>query len=251
MVGACWQRHGYADKVMGYELATLAEEAGVTPRTVRYYQANGLLPPPERIGRRVRYHGEHLTRLRQISELRERGLRLESIREVLDASAHGQAPAVALLGPELASENWLAEASRQFNAVELAELLGERQLHLVGDLEAADYLRRIETDEGVHWQCDDLPLMLGALELAQLGTDVTLSGDGRDLMRKRLRRLADDLVRIWAAEAGKRFVDDVSAEALLPDLDRIRAIVWQSAAHIMAQEIDRAVTNIDTLTAKP
>jgi DNA-binding transcriptional MerR regulator len=229
------------------DLTALAEAAGVTPRTVRYYQGGGLLPPPERVGRRVRYGPEHLARLRRIAELQERGLRLESIRDVLSATSHGQPPAVTLLGPELASESWLAASSRQFTAVELAELLGERNLGLVPELEQADYLRRVETDEGPRWQADDLPLLLGALQLAEFGTAVALSGRARDLMRRRMRRMAEDLVRLWVAEEGRQFTGVATSQALLPERDRIRAVGWQSAAHIMAQEIDRAVARLDEL----
>jgi DNA-binding transcriptional MerR regulator len=235
--------------VSHFDLAQVAEKAGVTPRTVRYYQAAGLLPAPERVGRRVAYGPEHLVRLRKISELQDRGLRLESIREVLEARSNGQAPAVALLGPELASESWLDESSRQFTAVELAEFIGERNLGLVGDLQESGYLRQVETEDGPRWQADDLPLLLGALQLAEIGTAVSLSGRARDLLRRRLRRMAEDLVRMWVAESGNEFAGEATSEALLPELDRIRAVAWQSTAHIMAQEINRAVSRADELAA--
>lgn len=234
-----------------FDLTALADAAGVTPRTVRYYQEAGLLPAPERAGRQVRYGDQHLTRLRHIGELQKRGLRLESIREVFDASSSGQAPAVALLGPELASDGWLAESSRQFTAVELAELLGERHLGLVGDLEQAGYLRQVETDDGPRWQTDDLPLLLGALQLNEIGAQVALSGQARDLMRASLRALAEDLARLWVAEAGRGFAGEASTQQLAPERDRIRAVAWQSAAHIMAQEIDRAVSLLDEFAAQP
>lgn len=233
-----------------FDLASVAEAAGVTPRTVRYYQAAGLLPAPERVGRRVRYGHEHLARLKRISELQDRGLRLESIREVLDARSNGQPVAVALLGPELASEGWLDESIRRFTAVELAEFLGERHLGQVAELEKARYLRKVETDEGTRWQADDLPLLLGALQLTEIGTAISLSGRGRDLMRTRLRQMAEDLVRLWASEVGADFDREATIEALLPELDRIRAVAWQSAAHIMAQEIDQAVSRIDELAGE-
>ena len=228
-------------------MSTLAEAAGVTPRTVRFYQASGLLPPPERIGRRARYTSEHLARLKQISELQSRGLRLESIREVFDARSTGQPAEVALLGPDLASESWLAGAARSMTAVELAQLLGDDNLGLLGELEAAGYVRQTESPDGVRWYVEDVPLLLGALSLTKLGTAVALSGRGRDLMRERIRQLAEDLVRMWAAEQGQLFAGTATTEALLPQLDQIRAVVWQSAAHIMAQEINRAVLRADEL----
>jgi DNA-binding transcriptional MerR regulator len=233
--------------VVHYDIQALADAAGVTPRTVRFYQGQGLLHPPERIGRRVRYGSEHLARLQQIAQLQDRGLRLDSIREVIDARSTGRTAAVALLGPELASEAWLADAARDLTAVELAQVLGEGHLALIADLEAAEYLRQVETPDGVRWRVADLPLLLGALSLADLGTAVSLSGRGRDLMRRRIRRMAEDLVRMWAAEQGREFTGQATAEALLPQLDRIRAVAWQSAAHIMAQEINDAVARVDEL----
>jgi len=231
------------------DITAVADAAGVTPRTVRYYQAEGLLPAPERMGRRVAYGPEHLARLRQIAELQERGLRLESIREVLQAQSNGLTPAVTLLGAELASESWLAESTRVFNAVELAEFLGERNLRLIPDLEAAGYLRQVETEDGLRWQADDLPLLLGALQLAEMGTAIALSGRARDLLRRRMRRVAEDLVRMWASEQGGDFSGEATSAGLRGERDRIRAVAWQSVAHIMAQEIDRAVGRADELTA--
>jgi DNA-binding transcriptional MerR regulator len=187
--------------------------------------------------------------LQQIAQLQNRGLRLESIREVFAARSTGQTAAVALLGPDLASESWLAGSSRSLTAVELAQLLGDEHLGLLGDLEAAGYLRQVESEDGVRWLVEDLPLLLGALSLTEIGTAVALSGRGRDLLRTRIRQMAEDLVRMWAAEQGQLFSGTATTEALLPQLDQIRAVTWQSAAHIMAQEINRAVSRADELTA--
>ena len=45
-----------------YSVAELAGKAEVTLRTVRYYQATGLLQRPERSGRSVVYTDDHLQR---------------------------------------------------------------------------------------------------------------------------------------------------------------------------------------------
>lgn len=66
-----------------YTVDDLAERTGLTPRTIRSYQTQGLLPPPDRHGR-VAYYGEsHLDRLDEITELKEEGLSLASIQDVL------------------------------------------------------------------------------------------------------------------------------------------------------------------------
>jgi len=69
----------------GWGIAELAERAGVTPRTVRYYVAEGLLPPPGGAGQQRTYSEEHLLRLAAIRRLKEAYLPLEEIRRRLAA----------------------------------------------------------------------------------------------------------------------------------------------------------------------
>ncbi len=63
-----------------YSLADLARLADVTPRTVRYYVAQGLLPSPEAAGPATRYGEGHLARLRLIRRLQRDHLPLAEIR---------------------------------------------------------------------------------------------------------------------------------------------------------------------------
>jgi DNA-binding transcriptional MerR regulator len=60
----------------------LATRAGVTPRTIRYYVEQGLLPAPER-GRPAEYTEDHVQRLDLIRRLKEQYLPLEEIRAML------------------------------------------------------------------------------------------------------------------------------------------------------------------------
>src|SRR4051812_2075356 len=62
-----------------FKLEDLADRAGVSPRTVRYYVQRGLLPAPVFRGRDTVYSGEHLVRLRAIRRLQERFLPLDAI----------------------------------------------------------------------------------------------------------------------------------------------------------------------------
>ncbi|MEZ0070021.1 DNA-binding transcriptional MerR regulator [Streptacidiphilus sp. MAP12-20] len=62
----------------------LAARAGITVRTLRFYAAKGLLPPPQLGPRRVgRYGPEHLGRLELIEELQRQGLTLAAIERYL------------------------------------------------------------------------------------------------------------------------------------------------------------------------
>ena len=66
-------------------IGDLTERAEVTPRTVRYYESIGLLPPGEREGNGQHYYTEEtLARLRKIDQLKKLGLSLDEIRGVID-----------------------------------------------------------------------------------------------------------------------------------------------------------------------
>jgi DNA-binding transcriptional MerR regulator len=66
-----------------YKLDELADEAGVSARTVRYYVQRGLLPGPTFRGKDSSYGQEHLVRLRAIKRLQEQFLPLDAIQEAL------------------------------------------------------------------------------------------------------------------------------------------------------------------------
>lgn len=60
----------------------LAEEAGITVRTLRFYRERGLIHPPRREGRIAWYDDHHLARLRTITGLLERGHTLNGIADL-------------------------------------------------------------------------------------------------------------------------------------------------------------------------
>ncbi|MFF8832549.1 MerR family transcriptional regulator [Streptomyces sp. NPDC015131] len=68
----------------------LAREAGITTRTLRFYRERGLIPPPRREGRIAWYGHQHLTRLRTIAALLERGHTLNGIADLASAFESGR-----------------------------------------------------------------------------------------------------------------------------------------------------------------
>mgnify|MGYP000399453435 CR=1 FL=1 len=65
-------------------IGEFAERAGVTPRTVRYYESLGLLGPSEREGAGFRYYTDvELAILQKINSYKALGLSLEEIAVVL------------------------------------------------------------------------------------------------------------------------------------------------------------------------
>src|SRR5437773_5979585 len=67
-----------------YTIGELADAGGVTTRTIRYYTAEGLLPPPDTRGRHALYGTDHLRRLQLIARLKDAYLPLSEIKARLD-----------------------------------------------------------------------------------------------------------------------------------------------------------------------
>jgi DNA-binding transcriptional MerR regulator len=74
-------------------VSKLAEQAGTSSDTVRYYERIGLLPETERSASGYRLYGdEAVDRLRFIKRAQRFGLRLEAIAELLDVRQRGLCP---------------------------------------------------------------------------------------------------------------------------------------------------------------
>ncbi|WP_337821689.1 helix-turn-helix domain-containing protein [Amycolatopsis sp. A1MSW2902] len=68
-----------------YTIGELARRTGLSTRTIRFWSDNGVLPPAERSAGGYRlYRADAVGRLHLARTLRELGLGLDSVREVLD-----------------------------------------------------------------------------------------------------------------------------------------------------------------------
>ena len=78
---------------MALTVSTLADQAGLSPDTVRYYERLGLLPRPARSAAGYRLFDQAAVgRLRLIKGAQRAGLRLREIGELLQVADRGQCP---------------------------------------------------------------------------------------------------------------------------------------------------------------
>jgi DNA-binding transcriptional MerR regulator len=104
-------------------IGELADQAGVTPRTIRYYEDLGLLGPCEREGHGFRYYSEaELTRLQKIDALKQLGLTLDEIAEVIPLYCEdptgllGKRRVLELLEEQLSETDEKIEALQRFRS---------------------------------------------------------------------------------------------------------------------------------------
>ena len=104
-------------------IGDLAKRAGVTPRTVRYYEGLGLIPTGAREGGGQHYYPEQtVARLQKIDQLKRLGLSLEEIRPVIElyfTDPTGRGPkrrVLAILRKHLAETDEQMASMKRFRA---------------------------------------------------------------------------------------------------------------------------------------
>lgn len=197
----------------------LAEAAGITVRTLRFYRERGLIPPPRREGRIAWYDDHHLARLRTIAALLERGHTLNGIADLATAFESGRD-----VGEVLG----------------LGEPTEETPVRLSPE-ELADYFEGEVTPEN----------LAAALDLGYLATD----GDEIVHISRRLLDVSSALVRegvplAAVLEAGRRvrdhadaladlFVEVLSAHTREADVGKLRPLAKSVVDAEVSMALDR------------
>jgi DNA-binding transcriptional MerR regulator len=118
-----------------YRIGELAHRAGVTARTIRYYEELGILAAPRRPqARHRRYSEKDLLHLQRVQQLKDYGLSLGEIREIFDLSREDPS----------GEKSRLRLLSRYREKLREAAIRRERIEAYIGDLEwHIDQLERV------------------------------------------------------------------------------------------------------------
>jgi DNA-binding transcriptional MerR regulator len=121
---AAVQPHGVAASGE-YRIEELARLAGTTTRNIRVYRDRGLLHPPLRVGRIALFNDTHLTRLRLITSMLDRGYNIAHVHEMLSAWEEGKNLGD-MLGLESAiAGSWASEKPDRMSVAEARRLLDD------------------------------------------------------------------------------------------------------------------------------
>ncbi|HEX2057484.1 MAG TPA: MerR family transcriptional regulator [Actinomycetota bacterium] len=178
---------------MRYRVDELASRTGVSVDTVRFYQARGLLPQPERSGRVAWYSDDHLATLQRIRDLKDKGFTLASIRRLLagDLDAADEALVAAIESPP-------GKDDASLTLEELAERTGVSPA-LLQAIEREGLLVPRETDDGPVYTQDDVAAVTAGLQLLDaglpLGELLALAREHDAAMRPVAQRAVDLFVK--------------------------------------------------------
>ena len=221
---------------MAYRVDELAREAGTTVRNVRAYQDRGLLPPPRREGRAGIYSDAHLSRLRLIGRLLERGYSLANIDELLSGWEQGQ-DLRQLLGLEAAITGpFSEEVATWVTLTDLVELFGAMaEPDLL--LRAVD-LGLLVHEGGERFRVPSPRLLHAGAELIAAGVPLAAVLDHLVALRADVDRIALRFVDLVTTHV---FGDDAPAPADVPRLADVVQRLRPLAEMVVDAELARAL----------
>jgi DNA-binding transcriptional MerR regulator len=82
-------------------IGELADQVGVSRRTVRYYVQRGLIDPPVGLGRGSGYTSKHAEQIQRVLRLQREGLPLESIGQLADSQTQAVVPIRPVIHPQI------------------------------------------------------------------------------------------------------------------------------------------------------
>jgi DNA-binding transcriptional MerR regulator len=215
----------------------LAARTGMTVRTVRFYAAEGLLPPPVRRGRIAYYGAAHRMRLELIRTLQEHGYTLAAIDRVLaripaDAPPAEYAVQAAVLAP------WLPEKSERMGRDALERRVGRR----VSDEEIGYLVGVGALDEYGDGMYGVSSTALGhAIELMRLPVPTSVLHDSAAIIGEHATAVADGLTEVFTrAIWGPYQRGEIDHEQVVAMLARLRPLALQGLVSAFGRAADRA-----------
>lgn len=223
----------------------LAARAGVTVRTLRFYSAKGLLPPPELGPRRVGWYGaEHLGRLELIEELQRQGLTLAAIERYL-AQLPEDVGSLDLAIHRALVASWTPEAAEEATREQLGRRAGRAlseadvdRLAAMGAVHRTDAPDVFKIDPGL------LPLGVRVLDVPiPLETLVA----ARAVVRLHSQATAHDLHRLFRDTVWRPYRESEPTDAELERMktltDQIQPMVIQAIVTAFQRSLAEELTS--------
>lgn len=241
-------RHPHGDPASGeYRIDDLARLAGTTTRNIRVYRDRGLLPPPLRVGRIALFNDTHLTRLRLITSMLDRGYTIAHVREMLSAWEEGKN-----LGDVLGLETaivgtWTTEKPETMPLVDAQRL--------VDDPEAFDRLVALQVVrvDGGNATVTRPKLIEAFNEIRGYGVELEKLIDLHEQIVPEIDKISDLLVRAGAEHVlgrikpGEPLPADAEIAELITMLVRFRT---QAVATVTATLASSIESNIESLVSR-
>jgi DNA-binding transcriptional MerR regulator len=227
-----------APKAEQHTIDELASITRVPSRTIRFYQSRGALMPPEIKGRVAYYGPAHVERLKAIGQLQDRGLSINTIRDLFTSIDKGETDLTEWLGLEQQLQaSWSNDHPRTVTEAELLDLAGTRRPGLIGELVRARLVER----RGEVFLLHSPALLAIAMKLEGAGVDLDIALGGAEIVRKHAAKMANDLTEYFVDRAtdGAISADDVGGL-----FREVRGTALEAVRVIFAREMERSMRKL-------
>ena len=229
-----------------FTIDELSQHTGVPGRTIRFYQSQGVLPSPRREGRVAFYDEDHVRRLHLIADLRDRGLRLDAIRDALEQLESGGDSLQSWLGlSERFSDPWTEDRPLLLSAEELLGRYGGGRPGLLADLEGIGLIRREGSGVRPSFLVETIGFVDAAVALEQAGIELSVSIESAEIMRRSIAALAEELVTCYAGFFKQDLLSGGDGtESVMNAYAAIRPIGFETLRIMFGQAIDRSIRKL-------
>ncbi|MEX2197007.1 MAG: MerR family transcriptional regulator [Thermoleophilaceae bacterium] len=214
----------------------LAQRSGIPSGTIRFYQREGLIAPPEREGRVAYYSEGHLSRLERVRALQAQGLPLSLVGDLLEREEEGEDVS-----------GWLALDSAVFGRRGEGEPADRQALAGLGL--GANEVAALERAGVLRPAGDGLEALPGMLEitarLADAGIPPAAIAAGAEAIAARLREIAEAMAALgWEAFAPEREQisgDEPVAAEVLARFEHLHSLARRIVTTLFPQLLDEAI----------
>jgi DNA-binding transcriptional MerR regulator len=220
----------------------LAARSGTSVRTIRFYTARGLLPPPQLRGRTGLYGADHLARLELIGELAALGFSLTAIEGQLGrlpptAGADALALHRALVTP------WVPEQLEEIDRAELDRRAG-RSL-TPADLDALAGLGVITLQDGDRLLLHGAGTLAGGLDVIDSELPAEFWQRAHELVAQHTAALAEDLMTLFQDQVLQPYRDrgrpTAERRALAGALAQLKPLTVRGVVTAFGRAMNRAI----------
>lgn len=226
-----------------YTIDELSRAADTTVRNVRAYQDRGLLPPPEIRGRTGIYSDAHLSRLRIITRLLDRGYTLSNIAELLESWQQGS-DISEILGLETAvASPWSDEVPDYLTLPQVIKKFGKaysgKALKKAIELE-------LLIPEGTRFRVPSPRMLYAGSELVDAGVPLEAMLDVVASLRENVERAAEAMVMLIEDHVFGKYDGELPPAQDVPQLAelvwRLRPLVEMAVLPEVARAMEKAAT---------
>lgn len=234
-----------------YRIDELARLAGTTTRNVRVYRDRGLLHPPLRVGRIALYNDTHLTRLRLVTSMLDRGYNIAHVHEMLSAWEQGKDLGEVLGLESVIVGDWASEKPETMTRADAVRLVGDPDSF---DKLVAAGLIRVDADSDADTVMVTRPRLIEAFNEIRgygVGLDTLIDLHHRalphidEISRILVQAGADHVLK--SIQPGVALADDTEVAELITMLVRFRTQAVAAVTATLAHSIE---TTIESMVAK-